>query len=305
MGILASRMNTSVQARTRALSLLDVDDELAGAVPEEERAVARRIAVGAAITLAPGPASVLEELSADEAVWGFYVVSGVVVRCVTISHAAVPELVGAGEAIGPPARLDSIVPATESFTVVETAELIVLEESVARAIGRWPLMLAILTRRASLQRLRATSLAAIGHLSSAETRILAVLWHLAETWGKVVVGGTLIPFPFTHATLGQLMGARRPTVSLALVNLDKQGLVKRLGDGSWLLPTGSDAALREMLANGAPAPELVMRARVTREAARDLVDRSSRTRASSEDRRDESSAVMAQADQVRRHREQR
>ena len=118
-----------------------------------------------------------------------------------------------------------------------------------------------------LQRLRATGLAAIGHLPSAELRILAVLWHLAETWGKVVVDGVLIPFPFTHAALGQLMGARRPTVSLALVNLHTEGLVRRLDDGTWLLPAGSDVALREMLAGRSPVPEAVIRARVIRHAA--------------------------------------
>ena len=296
-------MTSPVPARTRVVSLLDIDDELAAVVPAEDVEVARRMAAGEVLALPPGPTTALEERTATRGVLGFYVLSGVIVRCVSIGHAVVPELIGPGEAIVPPAQLDSVVPLGESFSVVEPAELVVLEESVARALGRWPALATVIQRRSAQQRLRATGLAAIGHLPSAEVRILAVLWHLAETWGKVVVGGTLIPFPFTHATLGQLMGARRPTVSLALVNLDNDGLVKRQDDGSWLLPTGSDEALHKMLANGTPASEPVMRARVSRQAARDLVQRAERSKSSAKQHHDDAFAVRAQSDQVARRRD--
>jgi hypothetical protein len=44
-----------------------------------------------------------------------------------------------------------------------------------------------------------------------------------------------VPLALTHRILGQLVGARRPTVSTALSELaERQELVRR-GDGSWLL----------------------------------------------------------------------
>jgi len=47
--------------------------------------------------------------------------------------------------------------------------------------------------------------------------------------------GVVVPLALTHRILGQLVGARRPTVSTALSELaDRQELVRR-GDGSWLL----------------------------------------------------------------------
>jgi hypothetical protein len=39
----------------------------------------------------------------------------------------------------------------------------------------------------------------------------------------------------THELIGQLVGAKRPTVSLALRELDERGTVYRRSDGSWLL----------------------------------------------------------------------
>ena len=38
-----------------------------------------------------------------------------------------------------------------------------------------------------------------------------------------------------HRLLGQLVGARRPTVTLSLARLDDAGLVRRQHDGSWVL----------------------------------------------------------------------
>src|SRR4051812_34670717 len=82
-------------------SLLDADAELLAVVPNEERELARRATRTAAIRLRPGPTTVLDELSDDAGVWGFYVVTGVVVRATALAHVLVPELVGPGEVLGP------------------------------------------------------------------------------------------------------------------------------------------------------------------------------------------------------------
>jgi len=57
---------------------------------------------------------------------------------------------------------------------------------------------------------------------------------LAERWGMVTPQGRIIRLPLTHETLGSLIGARRPTVSLALGDLAERGEVVRQ-DGGWLL----------------------------------------------------------------------
>jgi hypothetical protein len=44
-----------------------------------------------------------------------------------------------------------------------------------------------------------------------------------------------VPLPVRHGAIGRLIGARRPTVSLALKELATQGLIARRDDGTWLL----------------------------------------------------------------------
>ena len=45
----------------------------------------------------------------------------------------------------------------------------------------------------------------------------------------------MIPLALTHRILGQLVGARRPTVSTALSELAERDELVRRSDGSWLL----------------------------------------------------------------------
>ena len=63
----------------------------------------------------------------------------------------------------------------------------------------------------------------ICQLPRVEDRVLAVLWLLAESWGHVTPAGVRLPLALTHETLGALIGARRPTVTLALRKLTDDG----------------------------------------------------------------------------------
>ncbi len=67
-----------------------------------------------------------------------------------------------------------------------------------------------------------------------EERLLAILWLLAESWGRVTRTGTTLPLSLTHDVLGALVGARRPTVTLALGQLVRRGAILQQEDG-WLL----------------------------------------------------------------------
>ena len=73
-----------------------------------------------------------------------------------------------------------------------------------------------------------------------EERILALLCHLANRWGHVTRDGVTLNLPITHEVLGLLIGARRPTVSLALRALTDQNLLRRRDD-LWVLPRHSNS----------------------------------------------------------------
>jgi CRP-like cAMP-binding protein len=68
-----------------------------------------------------------------------------------------------------------------------------------------------------------------------EERLHALLWSMAERWGEVVADGTRVEMNVPQQVLAEMVGARRPTVSLALGKLREDGLVESDGSGGWLL----------------------------------------------------------------------
>jgi CRP-like cAMP-binding protein len=61
-----------------------------------------------------------------------------------------------------------------------------------------------------------------------------LLWHLAARWGRVRSDGTVLRLRLTHAVLADLVAARRPTVTTALSDLARRGLVRTDGE-NWVL----------------------------------------------------------------------
>jgi len=70
---------------------------------------------------------------------------------------------------------------------------------------------------------------------SVEERLLLWFAFCGERWGKVTPDGVVLDLPVTHDLLGALVGARRPTVSLALKSLEASGFLARNGGQAWLL----------------------------------------------------------------------
>ena len=83
-----------------------------------------------------------------------------------------------------------------------------------------------------------------------EQRVMAIFCHLASRTGTVTPDGVLLPQQLAHRQIADLVGARRPTVTLALTFLQNHDLIRRREDGRWLLaqgmvePTDVDGLLR-------------------------------------------------------------
>ena len=114
----------------------------------------------------------------------------------------------------------------------------VLDEHVAVRLSRYPQVYCALLERCSWRSRRLAVLQAIAQLNRVDRRVLALLWHLGERWGRVTPDGIAVPLALSHRMLGQLVGARRPTISTALAELVRAGEVMRGADGTWVL-TGS------------------------------------------------------------------
>ena len=101
----------------------------------------------------------------------------------------------------------------------------VLDRRFLQATARWPGM-AELMRRLSEQEHRIAVTGAICQLPRVEDRILAILRHFGGRAGSMGPDGLRVPLPLTHRALGRLIGAQRPTVSIALPNLRPKAAVR-------------------------------------------------------------------------------
>jgi CRP-like cAMP-binding protein len=75
---------------------------------------------------------------------------------------------------------------------------------------------------------------AIVHQARVDVRLHLLFWHLAGRWGRVRSDGIVVPLRLTHTVLADLVAARRPTVTSALSDLSRRGLVRAVSEG-WLL----------------------------------------------------------------------
>jgi DNA-binding transcriptional ArsR family regulator len=66
-------------------------------------------------------------------------------------------------------------------------------------------------------------------------RLLILFWLLADRWGRVGTEGVYVTLPLTHEVLAMLIGAHRPTVTIALQRLTRAGFLIRERSDRWLL----------------------------------------------------------------------
>jgi CRP/FNR family cyclic AMP-dependent transcriptional regulator len=216
--------------------VLKVDPDLGRRLSGRRGAKARIALLAPVVELAPGAWSPRESLGAGD-VWGALVLDGTLLRDVVLTGVACSELIGPGDVFSP-LDLDveeRMVPSDVAWSVLEGTRLLLLDGELAAAAAGWPEILVELLHRKAARSFRLGVQMAICQLPRVETRLLLILWHLAERWGHVGLDDVALPLQLSHRLLGQMVGARRPTVTLALARLDEAGLVHRHDDGVWVL----------------------------------------------------------------------
>ena len=214
-------------------SLLELDPELGARLAPERFARARALVRVRLVELLDGSAV----QSVDPAGAGLLLVRGVLAREIVSAGATVAtELLGPGDLLRPRvehgADLLSLDVRWEPLSVVIAAEL---NARVMVHLTRWPEIGTVLLERGAERAHRLAVAQAISQLTGVDRRLHALLWHLAGRFGKVTADGVAVPLALSHRRLGELIGARRPTVSTALARLGREGCVARHLDGGWLL----------------------------------------------------------------------
>lgn len=232
--------------------LLDHLPDLAADLDDDEADAARRALRLPAIALSAGRCS-MRVCEADPRVAGapigLIVIDGLLVREVTLAGRTSTCLYGPGEVLDPRPDPGSPLMTAATVSCPDEAVVAVLDDRILAAARRWPQMITRLFAYTLHQLERSDIRSAVGKLERVEDRLLAFFWLLAERFGRRGPDGVTIARPLTHEAIGQLIGARRSTVSLGLHALYDQGLLARLDDGSWLLApeslqrvSGDDAA---------------------------------------------------------------
>jgi CRP/FNR family transcriptional regulator, cyclic AMP receptor protein len=229
------------------IRVLEADPDLAAALPADVLAVASRHALAEVREIPPGewvPSSCYE---GGHPLVGLLVIDGLLTRDMSFAGRMTSELMGAGDLLRPwdqDASFDP-VPLHVSWAVLEKTRIAILDRHFVAVLGKWPILIDAVTSRAVK---RSRSLAfqlAISQVTRVDERLLVLMWHLAERWGRVSPDGVRVPLRLTHEALGRLVGARRPSVTTALSGLAKRGCVERTPTG-WLLHGDPAQQIAEM-----------------------------------------------------------
>jgi CRP/FNR family cyclic AMP-dependent transcriptional regulator len=174
-------------------------------------------------------------IDAHDGWMGLLVLEGVIVVELRAGRSRVAWLIGVEDLIRPWQLPQIAIATTRHWRALTQTRLAVLDHRFRLRAARTPSLTDELLARAAdtTHWLLAQSLL----LSSPTVEERLLLWFAlcGERWGKVTPDGIVLDLPLTHDLLGALVGARRPTVSLALKSLQASGFLARRGSQAWLL----------------------------------------------------------------------
>jgi CRP-like cAMP-binding protein len=215
--------------------LLDLDPDLALGLAPHAAEEARRHAVVPAVTLPTGAFDHPSLTRRGLHVFGTLVASGLLVRDVVLGSTVASELLGPGDVAALEDDEAALVPMEVRWSVAEPACVALLDDRLLPALRAWPELGRALLERSTQRAVRVEAQRAISQLARVEDRLVALFGMLAERFARMTPAGLVVSVSLTHAMLGRLVGARRPTVSLALKALADENSIVRREDGSWLL----------------------------------------------------------------------
>jgi len=229
--------------RPATCHVLREDPELAEGIPAGRRHRAEEACVARKLTVRRGKWS--DHLGGDDGI-GLLVLEGLLLQRIGVGGRFGAELLGAGDLLRPAdaADVEPRLGQATAWRALELAQLAVLDGSVMKQLVRYPDVIERLVVRTIERSRRLVVNMAIVHHPRVDVRLQMTFWHLAHRWGRVDGSRILLPLRLTHAVLADLIAARRPTVSTALSDLERRGVLRRVENG-WLLASEPPGALLE------------------------------------------------------------
>jgi CRP/FNR family cyclic AMP-dependent transcriptional regulator len=239
------------------VELLRLDPSLGAGIDRRDRRLARRLAVAPVVTVPPGRWR-REQLirGVDErGGLGCVVAAGILASDIVLDGRTTTQLLGRGDLLPLLDGPELVADAARIFGAADPVLLAVLDAAFLDVIRRWPTIAAALLVRAQQQLESSAVRQAIAQLPSADQRIVALFWHLAQRWGTARDGHIAVPLAVGHEGIARMVGGRRPTITASLGRLAARGFLTRRANGTWLLASESRALLSSAHAAW-PTPEI-------------------------------------------------
>jgi CRP/FNR family cyclic AMP-dependent transcriptional regulator len=234
----SSSSNTPRDSR----ALLREDPDLADIVPPVARDRAIRALRVDLLHLAPGRVDGAA-LDLPSSTFALLITRGAIRADVLVGDRVMNQLFIDGDVLLTGSPSPTTPGSSRELVVIDDARAAVLDRRFMLGAARWPALMGAVMSRLADQQHRLAVHGAICQLPRSEQRTMAILCHLASRTGTVTPDGVLLR-PLSHQQIADLIGAQRPTVSLALRSLQNHGLVRRRDDGSWLLSHYTGEPLR-------------------------------------------------------------
>lgn len=219
---------------TLRVPLLEVDPDLAQHLSAEDTATARTALTVPLLRVSPGPVDLAALLPAGTNAFAAHLVSGLLSRERDAGGHPAVELLAPGD-IFVAGHAEGSLHVHSHVRAAVASEIALLDDRLLAAARHWPRLVPALVQRLSEQHDRLALQLVISHQPRVEDRLLNLFWHLSDRFGQVTVEGVIVRLALTHETLGRIIGARRPTVTLALRALEARGVLTRRTDRTWLL----------------------------------------------------------------------
>ena len=224
--------------------ILDEDPDLSDGLTGERMQEAIRDCVAGTCRCTPGPWTPPDEIGDMRFGLGLLILDGLIARRVGVAGRFGAELLGDGDLMNPfhPHDMGSSLPRTGNWRVLRESRMAILDSEFVLRASRYPEVVSALVARALRRSRHIATNMAIVQQPRIDLRLHMLFWELADRWGIVRQDGVHVPLQLTHATLSDLVAARRPTVTKALGELAERAAVTWTGE-AWLLSGGPPAEM--------------------------------------------------------------
>jgi len=238
------------------VAVLEEDPDLAAALDGARLAAAQRELRAAAVDVPTGRWDPSPQVRAAKDGFGLLLLDGAIARRLGTRRRSGAELIGVGDILRPwqGEMSDSSMPFEISWRIIEPVRMALLDSRFLMRVAPYPEIAAALVGRAVARSRNVLTHMAIAHHPRVDERLLLLLWHMADRWGRVTPHGVSLSLRLTHELLADLIAVQRPSVTLSLQQLERHGRIARENGKILLLGQPPFSTEEDEEADGEPPP---------------------------------------------------